>query len=136
MDRPEVVRLRIRAARESRQLTQQDVADLMGISQNYYQKVESGARVANLRFIRAFCHAVGASVGEIVTDASAVDDLLEEWPEGFRILQRVAKGPQWQREKLQKLFEVVYGDDDTNDKDGQNAPPARPKSRERGKREE
>lgn len=115
MERSEAIRLRIRAARESRQLTQQDVADLMGISRDYYQKVESGARVANLRFIQHFCHAVGAAIGEIVTDASAADDLVEQWPEGYRILRRAAKGPAWKREQLQKIFEVLYDDDDKDD---------------------
>jgi len=125
MDRSEAIRLRIREARESRQLTQQDVADLMEISRDYYQKVESGARVANLRFIRQFCHAVGASLGDIVADGGAVDDLQQKWPEGFRILRRAAEGPDWQREQLQKLFEVVYGDED---KDGNRDPTGKPKS--------
>lgn len=116
MERSEAIRLRIREAREQRQLTQQDVADLMGISRDYYQKVESGARVANLRFIQTFCRAVGAPLGEVITDAGYADDLMEQWPEGYRILRRAAKGPTWKREQLQKLFEVLYNDDDKNDK--------------------
>ncbi len=126
MERSEAARVRIRAAREDRQLTQQDVADLMGISRDYYQKVESGMRVANLRFIRQFCQVIGVSVGEIVAEPHESDDLAQKWPEGFRILRRAAEGSAWEREKLQKLFEVVYGDPNDNDKPNRSHGPEQP----------
>lgn len=110
MEHAEAIRLRLRAARENRQLTQQDVADLMSISRDYYQKVESGSRTPNLRFVERFCQAVGALPSEILADATPMDELMQKWPEGFRILRRAAEGPEWQRDQLQKLFEAVYGD--------------------------
>ena len=115
MERSEAARVRIRAAREDRGLTQQDVADLMGISRDYYQKVESGMRVANLRFIRQFCQVIGVPVAEIVAEPRETDDLAQKWPEGFRILRRAAEGPKRRRDQLQKLFEIVYGDLEDND---------------------
>ncbi len=116
MDRHEAIRLRIRAIRESRELTQQDIADLMGISRDYYQKVESGARMPNLRFIEQFGQAMGLSPGELLVDVTPGDELLKKWPEGFRILRRAAEGPMWKREQLQRLFEAVYGDKPEDDK--------------------
>lgn len=118
MDHAETMRLRLRAARETRQLTQQDVADLMGISRDYYQKVESGSRSPNLKFVENFCQALGVLPSEILTDANPMDDLLQKWPEGFRILRRAAEGPEWQRNQLQKLFEAVY--DESDDRKPQN----------------
>ncbi len=115
MDRHEAIRLRIRAIRESRALTQQDIADLMGISRDYFQKVESGARTPNLRFIEQFCQAMGISPGALLVDVTPADELLQKWPEGFRILRRAAEGPAWKREQLQRLFEAVYGETQEND---------------------
>lgn len=112
MDHAKAIRIRIRAAREARQFTQQDVADLMGISRDYYQKVESGARTSNLRFIQKFCQVMGVSLPEIVADVTPMDDVLQKWPEGLRILRRAAEGPEWQRNLLQKLFEAVYDEHD------------------------
>lgn len=116
MDHHEAIRLRIRTIRESRGLTQQDIADLMGISRDYYQKVESGVRTPNLRFIGQFGHAMGVSPGALLVDVTPGDELLQKWPEGFRILQLAAEGPVWKREQLQRLFEAVYGDQPEDDK--------------------
>lgn len=116
MDRYEAIRLRIRGIRETRKLTQQDLADLMGISRDYYQKVESGARAPNLRFIEQFCQALGVAPAEVIGDVTSADELMQKWPEGFRILRRAAEGPAWKREQLQRLFEAVYGDNGDNER--------------------
>ena len=116
MDHHEAIRLRIRTIRGSRGLTQQDIADLMGISRDYYQKVESGARTPHLRFIDQFGHAMGVSPGALLVDVTPGDELLQKWPKGFRILQLAAEGPAWKREQLQRLFEAVYGDQPEDDK--------------------
>lgn len=103
------IRLRLREARKARHFTQQQVADLMGITRDYYQKVEAGTRAVTLSFIDTFCRAVGASITEVVGDTGNGASLIDQWPEGYHILRRAAAGPAWQRQQLQQCFERVYG---------------------------
>ena len=105
------IRFRLREARETRRLTQQEVADLMGMTRDYYQKVESGIRSVNLSFVQRFCLAMKVPVSQVITDAGDAEMLIETWPQGYKILRRAAEGPAWQRERLQKLFEIIYGND-------------------------
>ena len=95
------IRFRLREARETRHLAQQEVADLMEMTRDYYEKVESGIRSVNLSFVQRFCLALKVPVSQVITDAGDAEMLIEQWPEDSA----------WQREQLQKLFEIVYGDD-------------------------
>lgn len=115
MEHEDAIRLRMREVRHERHLTQQHIADLMDISRDYYQKVESGPNKPSLKFIERFCRCVGVPLDSVIGEPHPSDTLLEEWPEGYRILRRAAEGPAWQREKLKKLFDLVYGDDATGE---------------------
>ena len=54
--------MRLRELRDARGMTQQQVADLAGISQPYYQQIETGKRRANERTQDALAKAFGVPV--------------------------------------------------------------------------
>ena len=60
-----MISLGIRHARTEPSLTSQDVADLMDISRESYESIESGAQPATFEWIAAFCHATGAALDDI-----------------------------------------------------------------------
>lgn len=91
-------------------MTQQEVADLLGISRDYYQKIESGQREPNLRVIQRFCDRMGVPHSALLGGGDQEESLIAKWPKGYQILRRAAEGPAWRREQLEKLFEVVFGD--------------------------
>ena len=119
MEHIEAIRLRMREARLERKLTQQATADLMDISRDYYQRVEGGPVKPSLKFVEKFCRALGVPLDDVLGEAKPTDELLQQWPDGYRILRRAAEGPAWQREQLQRLFEAVYGEN------AQDGPPTR-----------
>lgn len=104
----QAVRRRLRAWRKDRGLTQGDVAEILGITRDYYQRIESGARSPTLSVLNAFCERLGMPRRMLWDDPAAVDDLAAAWPKGYEILLRAARGPAWRRRQLEKLFEVVY----------------------------
>lgn len=69
---------RLRAARNSKSLTQAALADAMGISQPAYFQYESGKRVPNAQMIVKLCNTLGVSadylLGLDVRESSLSDD--------------------------------------------------------------
>ncbi|MBX5467976.1 MAG: helix-turn-helix transcriptional regulator [Firmicutes bacterium] len=104
------IQARMRKVRKMRRMTQQEVADLLGISRDYYQKIESGVRSPNLRLIQRFCDQLGVPQSVLLGEENPEASLMAKWPKGYYILRRAAEGPAWRREQLEKLFEVVFGE--------------------------
>ena len=59
----------LRRIREERNLSQQEAADLIGLSRNAYRKLENGETVAVNKNIEAFAAAMGVSVAECLFDS-------------------------------------------------------------------
>lgn len=57
----------IRAIRESRGFSQEQLADLMKISQSQYARFERGATKADLETIYKFCEAINFKVIDLIT---------------------------------------------------------------------
>lgn len=74
--------LRIRELRDARKLTQQQLADLAGMSLSYLNEMENGKKQANQRRLEAIAAALGVRVIDLLRDASnpdAVDSHMETY---------------------------------------------------------
>jgi transcriptional regulator with XRE-family HTH domain len=56
----------LRAARKRSGLTQEDVADRLGETQSFVSKCERGERRIDVVELRAFCRAIGVSLGTFI----------------------------------------------------------------------
>lgn len=59
-------RVLLRSSRENAGLTQKDVAEILGVSQSYVSKYESGERRLDVIELLAVCDAIGVSATRFV----------------------------------------------------------------------
>lgn len=62
---------RIRAARKSRGMTQEKLAELMKISVAYYGRLERGEKTINLERLTEISQLLNVPIGQLLEDASA-----------------------------------------------------------------
>lgn len=60
----------IRQLREKQELKQQDVADMVGITQSYYSNIEAGKREIGVTLANNICDVLGTSMNEFLIFAS------------------------------------------------------------------
>ena len=65
-----VIGERIRNARKARKMTQQDLAEELGVSIAFLSRVERGSSKINLKRLTQICELLGVSEGEILTGVS------------------------------------------------------------------
>ncbi|MDR1763429.1 MAG: helix-turn-helix transcriptional regulator [Dysgonamonadaceae bacterium] len=57
----------VRIIRERKNLSQEQIADLMGLTQSAYARFERGATKTDLETLQKFCDVVGYSLVEVIT---------------------------------------------------------------------
>lgn len=69
-----VIGRHIRAARKQKGLTQEDVADMIGMSPNHFGKVERGDRPINLQRLSQLSQVLEVPLEKLVEGAAVADD--------------------------------------------------------------
>ena len=59
---------RLREIRQAKKLSQQEVADRIGLSQQQVQRLETGAQELTVRLLPAFAEALGVSVADLLPE--------------------------------------------------------------------
>lgn len=77
-----MVKLTMEAARVNAGLTQQELADKMGISRSTVINVENGYTEVKPIYLYAFCHVIGLSEDDILLPIKSAYSGLEEAKEG------------------------------------------------------
>lgn len=77
-----MVKLTMEAARVNAGLTQQELADKMGVSRSTVINVENGYTEVKPIYLYAFCHVIGLSEDDILLPIKSADSGLEEAKEG------------------------------------------------------
>lgn len=75
-----IVNLRIRDLREDSDLTQQEIADMLGINQSYYSKCERNVRILHLSDAVKLAQFYGTSVDYLV----GLTDVRDPYPKSRR----------------------------------------------------
>lgn len=65
----EIVRTRMRKIRKDSQLSQGEVAMIMNIHENTYNRIERGARHVDLQDVESFCKALGVEPVDLMKGA-------------------------------------------------------------------
>lgn len=71
------MKLKLRALREKRGWTQEEVASRSGMSKSFYSEIESGKKAANSQRLRKFAEVFEVPAFELIDDSSIDDELLE-----------------------------------------------------------
>ena len=79
--------MRVRTLRRKRSLTQEELAEQVGISASFMGHIERGSRVASLETLVALCNVLKTTPQALLT-ASLNDELEDHMPEGFTPEQR------------------------------------------------
>lgn len=92
---------RLKQARMDKKLTQEDLAEKLGVSVPYISRIERGSTAINLKRLAEVCSMLEVSEGEILSGASsesasylntAFSDLLKNCPaEKIDLIYKVAK---------------------------------------------
>ena len=92
---------RLKEARMNKKLTQEDLAEKLGVSVPYVSRIERGSTAINLKRLAEICNILDVSEGEILSGAStesssylntAFSDLLKNCPtEKIDLIYKVAK---------------------------------------------
>ncbi len=77
-----MVKLTMEAARVNAGLTQQELADKMGVSRSTVINIENGYTEVRPVYLYAFCHVIGLSEDDILLPIKSADSGLEEAKEG------------------------------------------------------
>jgi transcriptional regulator with XRE-family HTH domain len=83
-DKVAPIRIRMKEAREARELSQTEVARRMGLHQVDYWRIEAGERRVRLAHVIAFARAVESTVAALFPDYRLQPDeaLVVEWARG------------------------------------------------------
>ena len=100
----ETVRLRVRALRAARAMTQESLCEGAGLSLDSVSRIENGTRVPTLDTVQKLAAGPGVSVASIIGDASAPP--LRFSPTTLRIARRLDKQPEPVRVTAEKLLAV------------------------------
>lgn len=65
----------LRNARRRSGLTQADLAQIAGISQNYVAQIEGGTRAPSIRVMQSLAKAIGIQVSDLVAEADVSEQL-------------------------------------------------------------
>ena len=76
-----MVKITMEAARVNAGLTQQELADKMGISRSTVINVENGYTEVRPVYLYAFCHVVGVSEDDILLPIKSADSRLKDGEE-------------------------------------------------------
>ncbi|GAB04115.1 helix-turn-helix domain-containing protein [Gordonia amarae] len=79
-DQDEALVDRLVQLRKDKRLSQQDVADAMGVTQSAVARIESGERDPRLSTLRRYAHAVGALIEHSVSSYDHERNLRDERP--------------------------------------------------------
>ena len=71
-------KLTMEAARVNAGMTQNDIADKMGISRAYYSNIETGKIEAKPVYIYAFCQITGISMDNLILPEKSTKRILAE----------------------------------------------------------
>jgi transcriptional regulator with XRE-family HTH domain len=66
---------KIKALRESSQLTQKQIADFLGVDQGYISKCEKGERPFNIDMLEKLCNLFGCSMTNLLSAEQKVETL-------------------------------------------------------------
>jgi transcriptional regulator with XRE-family HTH domain len=103
----EVARHKLHRLRLEKGLTAGEMAALLEMTPERYQEVEAGGAGAGLNVLETACMKFGVPPTYFMPLDEA-DRLSLDWPDGFRMVARGAKGTAEEREKLKKLFEIAF----------------------------
>lgn len=76
-----MVKITMEAARVNAGLTQQELADKMGVSRSTVINVENGYTEVRPVYLYAFCHVVGVSEDDILLPIKSADSRLKDGEE-------------------------------------------------------
>ena len=76
-----MVKITMEAARVNAGLTQQELADKMGVSRSTVINVENGYTEVRPVYLYAFCHVVGVSEGDILLPIKSANSGLKDGEE-------------------------------------------------------
>lgn len=90
---------KIKAARKELHLTQEQFAEIAGISASFIGHIERGSRVASIETLCAICEALQVSADYLIglSEDAAIKPILndltpEEWQAGIKLLHRITGG--------------------------------------------
>ena len=101
----------IRAIRESRAISQEQMADLMKISQSQYARFERGATKTDLETVFRFCEAINFRIIDLITYPKvfidpAVIDLLKPNTNEIKTTLQIELGA----EKKEQVLKLILGE--------------------------
>ena len=118
--------LRIKTLRKAKSLTQQQLADLVGVSRIYIQALESNRRLPSMKLLQRLAENLDVRVADIVrngnndkTERLQLEELLEN-AEGVEIWYRSKKLSNREIQLVQKLVDAALSEWDREHGDGTN----------------
>ncbi|HAA47802.1 MAG TPA: XRE family transcriptional regulator [Synergistaceae bacterium] len=118
--------LRIKTLRKAKSLTQQQLADLVGVSRIYIQALESNRRLPSMKLLQRLAESLDVRVADIVrngnndkTERLQLEELLEN-AEGVEIWYRSKKLSNREIQLVQKLVDAALSEWDREHGDGTN----------------
>jgi len=118
--------LRIKTLRKAKSLTQQQLADLVGVSRIYIQALESNRRLPSMKLLQRLAESLDVRVADIVrngnndkTERLQLEELLEN-AEGVEIWYRSKKLSNREIQLVQELVDAALSEWDREHGDGTN----------------
>ena len=98
----------IRIYRERANLSQEQVADRMNITQSKYARFERGATKTDLETLLLFCQVINKSLIEVITYPNTYIDVSDIY--NYKAEEMVSLTIELKKEKREQVLKLVFGD--------------------------